>query len=198
MWYACRALVTDAAPHTTATDDDWLLSALAEGDPEALRQVYRHHHEAVRAFAYRLTGAEADAEELVQETFLALPQAVRGFRKQCSLRTFLIGVAVNHARHAVRSATRRRAAMARFAAEPQRAPAAPDHAFDQAQLAQVLTRALDLLPLDQRVAFVLCEVEERTSTEASTIIGASDSTVRARVRLAKQRLRMALAEEGVR
>jgi RNA polymerase sigma-70 factor (ECF subfamily) len=58
----------------------------------------------------------------------------------------------------------------------------------------LLTDALDRLPLAQRVAFVLCEVEERTSAEAGVIVGAKPGAVRARVFEAKRKLRRYLAE----
>ena len=47
----------------------------------------------------------------------------------------------------------------------------PDAATNRAHLARTLTRALDLLPLDQRVAIILCEVEGRSSAEAAQIVG---------------------------
>ena len=49
---------------------------------------------------------------------------------------------------------------------------------------------------DQRVAFVLCEVEERTSTEVGAMLGEKAATIRARVKLAKTKLREALAKDG--
>ena len=48
------------------------------------------------------------AEDLVHDTFVALPRAIRSFRAEASLRSFLIGVAVNHAKRHIRSAMRRR------------------------------------------------------------------------------------------
>ena len=59
-----------------------------------------------------------------------------------------------------------------------------------------LTRALDDLPLDQRVAFVLCEVEERTSREVAEIVGVPEATVRTRLFHAKKKLRVLLQAEA--
>lgn len=86
--------------------------------------------------------------------------------------------------------------MTRFAAEPPPASACPEQQAQRAQLAHVLSRALDELPLDQRVAFVLCEVEERTSTEAAAVLGVPEGTVRTRVFHARRKLRALL--EGLR
>jgi len=49
--------------------------------------------------------------------------------------------------------------------------AKPEEQARRKQLADMLTRALDTLPLEQRVAIVLCDVEDRTSAEAAQIVG---------------------------
>jgi RNA polymerase sigma-70 factor (ECF subfamily) len=171
---------------------------LTLGDRAAVAEAYDAHHSAVRAFAKRLVGETAAAEDLVHEVFVALPQAIKNYRGEASLRTFLISVAVNHARHHVRAAARRRYAMERYESEPPRSGGDPEQATGRRELACALERCLDALPLDQRVAFVLCEVEERSSTEVATIVGAPEGTVRTRLFHAKKKLRALLEEAGVR
>jgi RNA polymerase sigma-70 factor (ECF subfamily) len=174
-----------------------LVHRLRAGSTEAIGEVYDRHHEHVRAFAQRLLGDPAAAEDLVHDVFLALPRAAARFEAASSIRTFLIAIAVNHARHHLRSATRRRAAVERYSAEPASAPPAdPEQCAMRASLARGLVRALDTLPLDQRVAFVLCEVEERTSREVAEIVGAPEGTVRTRVYHAKKKLREELERGG--
>jgi RNA polymerase sigma-70 factor, ECF subfamily len=151
----------------------------------------------VRAFATRLVGDASAAEDLLHEVFVALPRAMRGYRFESSLRTFLISIAVNHARHHVRAATRRRAAMGRLALEPEGTSQDPEQIQRRKELASLLTRALDTLPLEQRVAFVLCEVEDRTSREVAEITGAPEGTVRTRLHHAKKKLREELSQEGL-
>src|SRR5690606_39618042 len=130
----------------------------------AVADVYDAHHEKIRAFALRLLGDAAAAEDLVHEVFLSLPKAIRGYQRRCSLRTFLVSIAVNHARHYVRSAARRRKAMDRLAnTDEERTISDPEHSLQRHQLVQLLSMGLDTLPLEQRVAFVLCEVEECNS-----------------------------------
>ena len=174
------------------------IARLTLGDRAAVAEAYDAHHSAVRAFAKRLVGETAAAEDLVHEVFVVLPRAIRGYRGDASLRTFLISVAVNHARHHVRAAARRRYAMERYEREPSRPVNDPEQMTGRRELAQVLERCLDALPLDQRVAFVLCEVEERSSTEVAAIVGAPEGTVRTRLFHAKKKLRALLEQEGVR
>jgi RNA polymerase sigma-70 factor (ECF subfamily) len=175
-----------------------LVARLRAGELAALGEAYDAHHAHLRAFARRLLGDEAAAEDLVQETFLALRSAIVRFREEASLRTFLLSVAVRRARHHVRAAARRRAAHERFGREPLSTSSMPDHDAERAQLAERLLRTMDTLPVEQRVVVVLCEVEERTSREAALIVGVPDATVRTRLFHAKRKLGEALDKEGVR
>jgi len=93
---------------------------------------------------------------------------------------------------------RRRAAHGRFVAEPPASSPNPETQAGRAQLAATLTRALDALPLEQRVAVVLCEVEERTAAEAAQIVGVPEATIRTRAFHARRKLRDALSKDGVR
>jgi RNA polymerase sigma-70 factor (ECF subfamily) len=175
-----------------------LVGRLRARDPVAVGLAYDLHHRAVRAFARRLVGDDQTAEDLVQDVFVALPAAIRRFNQQSALRTFLIGVAVNHARHHLRSAARRRRTLAQLAqAMPQAPPPAPDEASERRHLAGALARALDDLPLKQRLVFVLCEVEHRTSAEAAALLAIPDATVRTRLHHARERLRARLIAEGL-
>jgi RNA polymerase sigma-70 factor (ECF subfamily) len=114
------------------------------------------------------------------------------------LQSFVIAVAINHARHFVRAAARRRKSCLRLAGEPTTAVAPPDERLAREQLGAALFRALDALSLDQRVAFVLCVIEERPSHEAAEITGVPAPTLRARVQAAKKRLRELLEVGGFR
>jgi RNA polymerase sigma-70 factor (ECF subfamily) len=179
-------------------ENESLVERLRAGEVAALGEVYDTHHGHVRAFARRITGDDSAAEDLVQETFLALPGAIARFRSESSLRTLLVSIAVNHARNHVRAATRRRAAHARLAHEAKVPSSTPAEEAERSQLAQALVRALDSLPIDQRVTVVLCEVEERTSSEVAAITGVPEGTVRSRLHHARRRLLEALGKEGVR
>jgi RNA polymerase sigma-70 factor (ECF subfamily) len=179
------------APMGAVRDDD-LIERLRGGERGAVDETYRRHHVAIRAFARRLVGDDAAAEDVVHDTFVALPRAIRRFRGESALRTFLIGVAINHARRHLRTAARRRAALG--AIDGAGAGDGRREAEQRVLLGRLFV-ALDDLPLDQRVAFVLCEVERRTSAEVAVIVGAPEGTVRTRVHHARKKLRVALGEE---
>jgi RNA polymerase sigma-70 factor (ECF subfamily) len=182
---------------TPADAESELVAGLTAGDPSAIGSAYDQHHAAVRAFTQRLLGDASTAEDLVHDVFVHLPKVMHNFRGDSSLRTFLISIAVNRSRHFVRAASRQRAMLERVAREPVGRSEDPEHQASRRELANALSRALEALPLDQRVAFVLCEVEQRSSAEVSRIVDAPEGTVRTRLFHAKKKLR-ALLEEGLR
>lgn len=180
-----------------APEDD-LIARLRAGDRDAVEQTYVAHHGVIRGFARRLVGDEAAAEDIVHETFVTLPRAIRRFRGDSPLRGFLIGVAANHSRRFVRSAIRRRRATQRLAERElvQETGTTPHQDLVNRRLADRLWAALDRLPLEQRIVFVLCEAEQRTSVEVATIVNAPEGTVRTRLFHAKRKLRELLEEDG--
>jgi len=178
-----------------ASPDDERVSRAARGERAAFVSLYREHFAEVHTFAARLLGCPMAAEDLAHEVFLALPQALGRFRGQCSLRSYLLSITVRRARQHLRAAQRRRAAESRAMKEVEATVAlAADAELARRELAARLNRALDALPLAQRAAFVLCEVEERSSAEAGEILGEKAGTVRNRVFHAKRTLRERLAE----
>jgi len=169
-------------------------------DSAVVAELYDLHHDAVRTFARRLAGDAAAAEDLVHDVFLRVPAALRRHRGECAVRTLLLAITVNVARKHVRAAARRRAAMARAGEQAADAGSVstPEQDLVRAQVAAELHRALDALPLAQRVAFVLMEIEERSCAEAARIAGAPEATMRTRLFHAKKRLRELLRKRGIR
>lgn len=186
------ALDLAPAPPTSSSpslgDQSGLAARIVAGDVDALATLYRAHHQDVRAFSHRLLGDPSLAEDLTHDTFMTLPRALRSLQKGASLRSFILGVAANLAKHYVRTAMRRRAAMERFHEHLTDDREEIADAPERARLAKQLIGALDKLPIEQRLAFVLCEVEERSSAEASEILGVPAATIRTRLMHGKRRL----------
>ena len=177
-----------------------LRERLSHGDVAAVATIYDRYHRIVRAFARRLMGDDESTEDLVQEVFVTLPSAMRRFRGDASLKTFILSIAVNHSRHHVRAAARRRKVLQNFADESlfdESRCDDPESLSLRRQLAEVLQQTLDKLPLDQRVAFVLSEIEERPSPEVASILRVPEATVRTRLFHARKKLRSLLEHKGV-
>jgi RNA polymerase sigma-70 factor, ECF subfamily len=191
--YDGAAVATFSASRDSRGEQSELVARAVAGDRDAFVSIYRAHFAEVRAFAERLLGCRMTADDLTHDLFVRMPEALRGFRGECPLRNYLISVAIRMARDYLRSAKRRRAREQQASLEPPDAPHSPERSMEEQELAQLLTIALDCLPLDQRVAFVLCEVEDKTSVEAAELLGEAAGTVRARVFHARKRLREQLA-----
>ena len=180
-----------------AVDETSLVAALGGGDLAALAAAFDRWHQRVRVLARRLLSDPAAAEDVVQDVFTALPRAVRRFRGEVDLETFLLGIAVKRVRRHRRAAQRRLRALERLRAVDRRGPVDPEQDTYRRELGARLAAALDELPLPQRVAFVLCEVEELTSVQAALVADAPEATIRTRLFHARRRLRDLLAGERV-
>jgi RNA polymerase sigma-70 factor (ECF subfamily) len=185
-------------PQDALGQETHLLQRLRDGDLAVVAEVYDRHQRDLCSFASRLLGDRQSAEDLVHDVFMVLPDAIRRFEPGTSLRAFLLGITANRARHHLRSAMRRRRMAERLAHEPTPIGDDPEQHAHRKLLAQTLALILDKLPLDQRVAFVLCDVEGHTSPDAAEILDVPEGTVRTRLFYARQKVRAHLAKEKLR
>lgn len=195
-------MATLPTPQRTASgqsrrDESEIIQALCSSDPQALGRAYVEHRKAVLGVVSRLCHEPSAAEDLTQETFLLLPQALRGFRGGCSLRTFITSIAVNLARHHTRNQMRRRNALYRYIEAPElRLVPSPEQLLLQRQLGQAISDALAGLSEDKQVTFILRECEEHSSKETAELTRVPEATVRTRVHHARRVLRDSLAHAG--
>jgi RNA polymerase sigma-70 factor (ECF subfamily) len=184
------------AGETADLSDEALLAACATGDAAALGALFDRFHVAVYRFASRLpTTDELARDDLVQATFLAVQRTAGKFRGGSSVRTWILGVAANVARHQLRSERRRRAHQAAFverAGEP--APTRPDAEAERRELWARIARALETMPHDQQVAFILCDLEQVPGVEAARALGVPEGTLWRRLHHARRAVRAALGE----
>jgi RNA polymerase sigma-70 factor, ECF subfamily len=178
----------------TEMTDEALLAGCAVGDSAALGALFDRHSRALYRFASRLAGvSESDLDDMVSATFLEACRSSKSFRGGSSVRTWLFGIAVNVARHHVRSDVRRRAFLNAY----QQAPVVavvdrPDDAAERHQLLDKLDGVLHSLPPELRVAFVMCDVEEIPCAEAARALGVRQGTVWKRLHRARKVLGGAL------
>lgn len=176
-------------------DERQMTAGLAAGDIEALAWAFNRWHARVRVLARRLLCDDAAAEDVVQDTFAALPAAARRFRGDADLETFVLSIAVKRARSQQRAAIRRRRALGRFREPPPPGPLDPERDSYRRELASQLEAALDNVPLKLRLAFILCEVEGLTAVQAAAVADIPAATVRTRLFHARRQLRDLLALE---
>ena len=205
------------AENRQATDDAGLVREVVAGSQDALAEIYDRHVDAVYATASRLTSDRQVAEEVVQETFLALWNRAELYDPKIgSLAAWLHTIARNRTVDRLRAAGRRPnlIPLSSAAGEDEQDSAAldrlvgsgtvlggaaiglgPEGELAAGELRQVLRDALAELPESERTAIVLAYREELTQTEIAERLGWPLGTVKTRTRRALLRLREALAEE---
>jgi RNA polymerase sigma-70 factor (ECF subfamily) len=178
--------------------DEALVAACGTGDVTALGALFDRFHTAVFRFAGRLSSSdEMGRDDLVQATFLELPRAARSYRGTSTVKTWILGIAVNVARHALRGERRRRARQARYL---DHMTAMPPHVDEQVEQRMLLARVEEVvagLPRDLQVAFILCDLERLPSREVAQVLEIPEGTLWRRLHNARKAVRDAI-EEGSR
>lgn len=179
-------------PRSPRLEDDPLgptIAAAARGDRRAFKRLYDAHVQAVYARVARLVGPGAAADDATQDVFIAVFEALPGFRGDACFSTWLYrvtrNVAITHLR-------RRGGEAVDLAAY--RLLATPDTTPDiegRRQLA-ALDAALRDMGFEAREAFVLFELEGRSLAEIAELTEAPLHTVASRIRRTRERLRAVL------
>jgi len=146
---------------------------------------FDEHHGPLYRFAWRLTGSVADAEDIVQECFLALMRPECRFEaRRTPLRTYLFGAVY---RQALKRARRKQA-------PPQpELPATPERECLLAELQQAVARAIGDLPDGQREVLLLAHYEQLPLAEIAAILEIEPGAVKSRLQRARAGLKDALA-----
>ncbi len=167
----------------------------AEWTPPSWDRLVREHADRVYRLAYRLSGNRVDAEDLTQETFVRVFQALPNFRPG-TFEGWLHRITTNLFLDMVR----RRRRISLFALPEDDRLAAPSPGPDQAYLERHLDadiqQALDGLPVAFRAAVVLHDLEQLPYQEIALILGIKVATVRTRIHRGRLLLRATLAHRA--
>jgi RNA polymerase sigma-70 factor (ECF subfamily) len=172
--------------------DEALLAACAVGEAAALGALFDRHRRTIHRFVARLVNNDRDVEDVVQQTFLEVHRSARKFGGRSTAKTWMLGIAANMVRHHVRSDLRRRAATERFGAELRPVATDLDRQLEQRDLVARLEAAIATLSNEQRVVFVMCDLEEVPGRDAAEILGVREGTLWWRLSEARRTLRAAL------
>ena len=176
--------VAELADRAHAPGDAELVAAINQGDHAAFEMLYRRHRDWAVNLAFRFTGDEALALDVMQETFLYLLRKFPGFELRASLRTFLYPAVRNLSIAARRKAVRCQA----DSGEDDVLSTIPAPAV-AAGAGEVLAIVLGGLSEDHREALLLRFVDGLSLEEISSATGAPLGTVKSRLHNALKLLR---------
>jgi RNA polymerase sigma-70 factor (ECF subfamily) len=175
--------------------DEELMERVASCDADAFEVVLERHADAAFSLAYRICGRRSVAEDIAQESFLALWRSgARYDRARGSVRTWTLGIVHNRAIDALRRSgthDRRRASDEGI----EETLEAPERTEDQAvenAVSSEIRGALAELPSDQRKVIELAYFGGFTHTEIASMLDTPVGTVKGRMRLGLQKLRSQL------
>jgi|SRR5450755_437018 len=186
--------------------DAGLVARIIGGDRGAFEQLMRQYNTGLFRAARSILRDDADAEDVLQEAYLAAYCHLADFRGDAKLSTWLTRIVINQALGRLRSRRRDNVVELGDDREPGlSAPMeqamhdgegeSPEGGAMRAQLRRLLERKIDELPLAFRTTFILREVEEMTIEEVAECMAIPTATVRTRVFRARAILRASLAEE---
>jgi RNA polymerase sigma-70 factor (ECF subfamily) len=151
-----------------------------------------NHHTLVWRCLRRLGVSESDADDASQQVFLVAHRRLTDIVPE-SERSFLLQTALRVAADFRRSQKRRREEIGHDLPALPDATANPEELLDRTRARAMLDRALDAMPGDLRMVFVLFEIEEMTMAEISNVIEIPAGTVASRLRRAREVFRQTVA-----
>lgn len=182
-----------ASALTNVSDDD-LIAQIVCGCEDALDVIYTRYHRLVYAVALRLTGDHMVAEEVMQDVFHVVWQSAGAFRLGGSLAAWLVGIARHRAIDATRSRTFRSRAREELL-DDMRFGSIPESGANYADAIvryEMLESALARLTPKQRQGIDLAYFSGLTHVEIAAHLHKPVGTVKSRIHLALERLRLLL------
>jgi RNA polymerase sigma-70 factor (ECF subfamily) len=190
--------------HTALTDLE-LAARIAARDPAAVRLMTERNNQRLFRAAWSILGDRAEAEDVVQASYLRAFEAIGSFRGHASLSTWLTRIVINEALGRERAARRRKARLDedsildldeyREKLMAGSREGGPEGALALKQLRATLEAAIATLPRDFRLVFMMRDVEGLSVEDVAQALEFLPATVKTRLLRARRRLREALASE---
>jgi RNA polymerase sigma-70 factor (ECF subfamily) len=175
-------------------DDITLIDQVRSGDDDAFRLLVERHSRAIYRSAYRITGNAADADDVVQETFLRAYRALGNFDSRATFTTWLHRIAINCSLDLIDSRKRREGRidhgedLGMVASHD----ASPDRIVLGSEMQKAIAKAMAELTGNERTAFVLRHFEGMPLEEIGQILGTRLNATKNTVFRAVKKLRQQL------
>lgn len=186
---------TFTASHDPARDDAGLLRRIGEGDEDAMASFYREHGRVVLAQVLLVVGERVLAEEIVQDTMLAVWRGAGSFRGESAVRSWVIAIARRQTRDRLRGQRLRVVDDAFLADQPGSGPGPEVMALDRAELAEVRGAIRELTPAHREV-LGLAFGSGLSLPEVAGVLEIPVGTVKSRLTAARVALNRILDKKG--
>src|SRR5678816_1728466 len=175
--------------------DEELARLAADGDAAAFDEIYSRHRRFVYCVAVRMTGNQADAEDLTQESFITVLRRVGSFRGEASFTTWLYRLVTNQVKMHFRYRRSRPEMQTSDGEIPEHWQGGVRRSDPAEQLTDRLAieQALRRLPTGYRSAFILHDIEGYKHEEAGRLSGHTAGTSKSQVHRARASLRALLS-----
>ncbi len=171
-------------------ESERLVREASQGDSEAFRQLVSIHHEKVFGFLFQIVKNEEDAKDLLQQTWIKVWNKLHTFKGKSAFGTWLYRIATFTAWDFIRK--RKRQSEVLYLDEmlttdsesiqvTYQASASPDRALQRKEMMEQFELALNSLPVNQRTALVLREIEGLTYQEIADVMNCRKGTVMSRI-----------------
>lgn len=183
------------AVRTEREYDQLLVERVQAGDKRAFDVLVSKYQRRLMRLVSRLVHDPAEAEDVVQETFIKAYRALHYFRGDAAFYTWLYRIAINTAKNYLLTQGRRAATSSDADAEQAesfedgsklRDNNTPESVLASKQIAATVNAAMDLLPIELRTAIVLREIEGLSYEEIAEIMACPIGTVRSRIFRARE------------
>ncbi len=174
--------------------------------PQEFEEQALHHADTLYAVALRMTRRPADAEDLVQETLLKGLRARHQFQVGTNLKAWLLRILTNTFINRYKRGNLERSVLGGPEVDPladgwvgtetMRSMRDPESQVLRPLLGDEISRALDELPDDYRLAVLLVDVQELSYKEAADVMGCAIGTVMSRLHRGRSRLKARLVEQA--
>src|ERR1035441_4599301 len=186
--------------HCMGKNDHEAIRAVLDGDKEAYGAlVLRHSHSLFRV-AFRITGNEADADDVVQEAFLRGYRKLESFESRSNFGTWIYRIAVHCALDRIKSSKANETNRLAEETDPELndvqvadLAAGPDRLLLSGEIGAMQQAAMQSLTPTERTAFVLRHMEDRSTEEIGAALGIAPNAAKQAVFRAVQKLRARLA-----
>lgn len=185
---------------TAIPQDGLLVAQVLGGDKDAYGLLVKRHSRKLFALAYRVSGNEGDADEIVQETFLRAYKALPRFEQRSNFGTWLYRIAMNCALD-MRDKRRPEIDAMQVAEEPEpgdnslqlqsHAPGQEQIVFSS-QVKEKVAAAMESLSKTERAAFVMRHLEGRSIEEIASVLGQKPNATKNSIFRAVQKMRQQL------